>query len=159
MRKLTIEVKKIDDIKPYGNNVKKHPAEQIEQIKKSIIEFGFNDPIAIYEDGEIAEGHGRYIAAVDLGMVEVPTICLTGLSEDEQKAYRLVHNHLTTSTGFDIDVLNEELGNLHGIDMQSFGFLDVDMTDDFGDMFTDSEQKKKEPKQMQCPYCGEWFEV
>ena len=27
------------------------------------------------------------------------------------------------------------------------------------DFFVDAEQKPKEPKKIQCPHCGEWFEV
>ena len=76
MRKLSVTYMKLDQIKPYTNNAKKHPAEQVEQIKKSIEEFGFLDPVAIYGNGEIAEGHGRYIAAVELGLEEIPVILL-----------------------------------------------------------------------------------
>ena len=148
MKKLKIENKKIEEIKAYPNNVKLHPAYQIEQIKKSIQTFGFNDPIGIYENGEIAEGHGRYIAAVELGMDEVPVICLSGLTEDEQKAYRIIHNHLTTSTGFDIDLLNNELEFIHDVDMSEFGFLSVEINEDFGEMFVESEPKEKKKKQM-----------
>ena len=50
----------IDEIKMYENNAKEHPEWQVEQIKNSIIEFGFNDPIAIDENNVIIEGHGRY---------------------------------------------------------------------------------------------------
>ena len=40
---MKIEKISIEKIKPYENNAKLHPPEQIEQIKKSIIEFGNND--------------------------------------------------------------------------------------------------------------------
>lgn len=43
MEKLKVEYVPIGSIQPYANNAKLHPAEQIEQIKKSIEEFGFND--------------------------------------------------------------------------------------------------------------------
>lgn len=66
--KLKIEYVDIDTIKPYKNNAKKHPQEQIEQIKKSIQEFGNNDPIAVWNN-EIVEGHGRYLALQELGGV------------------------------------------------------------------------------------------
>lgn len=60
---MIIEKIKLSEIKPYENNAKKHPKEQIEQIKKSIQEFGMCDPIAIDENNVIIEGHGRYIAS------------------------------------------------------------------------------------------------
>ena len=56
---MKIEKISIDAIKSYENNAKLHPPEQIEQIKRSILEFGNNDPIAIDENGVIIEGHGR----------------------------------------------------------------------------------------------------
>ena len=63
---LKIEYVDINSIKPYKNNAKLHPQEQIEQIKKSIQEFGNNDPIAVWHN-EIVEGHGRYQALLELG--------------------------------------------------------------------------------------------
>ena len=68
---LKIEYIPIEDIKPYSNNAKTHPAEQIQQIKNSIIEFGFNDPLALWHD-TIVEGHGRLLAAQELGYKELP---------------------------------------------------------------------------------------
>ena len=160
MKKLKISYKKIDEINTYPNNAKKHTSEQIEQIKKSIQEFGFNDPIAIYENGEIAEGHGRYLSAVELGIKEIPVIVLEGLTEDEKKAYRIIHNQLTLNGGFDIDLLNMELEKIADLDMEQFGFeiLEID-ENDYSNYFEDAEEKTKEPKQMQCPYCGEWFDL
>ena len=65
---------KIEEIIPYKNNAKLHPQEQIEQIKKSILEFGNNDPIAIDENNVIIEGNGRYKALTQLGYTEVDCI-------------------------------------------------------------------------------------
>ena len=102
---LKIEMMKLDDIQPYENNAKIHTSEQLEQIKESIKEFGFNDPIAIDENNIIIEGHGRYFALQDLGYTEVECIRLKGLTEEQKKAYMLVHNKLTMNTGFDLDLL------------------------------------------------------
>lgn len=128
MADLKIEKVKIDDIKTYKNNAKLHPAEQIEQIKKSIQEFGFNDPIAIDEKNTIIEGHGRYIACKELGYKEIPCIRLTGLDEESKKAYMLVHNKLTMNSDFDIEVLSDELESILNVDMESYGFsFDIDL--------------------------------
>lgn len=121
MSKLKIEYIPIDDIKTYENNAKLHPAEQIEQIKKSIQEFGFNDPIAIDENNVIIEGHGRYIACKELGINEVPIIRLNELDEEHKRAYMLVHNKLTMNSDFDIDTLNFELEEIN-LDMSDYGF-------------------------------------
>lgn len=119
---MQVETINITDIKAYENNAKLHPAEQIEQIKKSIMEFGNNDPIAIDENNVIIEGHGRYIALKELGFKEVEVIRLEHLTEEQKKAYMLVHNKLTMNTDFDIELLSEELSNILDIDMGEFGF-------------------------------------
>lgn len=123
--KLKVEYYPIESIKPYENNAKIHTEEQIEQIVKSIKDFGMNDPIAIWsEDNIIIEGHGRLMACKKLGMTEVPIIRLDDLTDEQRRAYTLIHNQTTMNTGFDIDILNEELGNLD-IDMSEFGFENI----------------------------------
>lgn len=128
MNNLKIEYVDIDSIKPYKNNAKLHPEEQIEQIKKSIEQFGMADPIGVWKD-EIVEGHGRLIACKELGMKEVPIIRLDHLTDEERKAYTLAHNKLTMNSDFDFDILQEELMNIDTINMEDFGFdlsLDLD---------------------------------
>lgn len=121
MENLKIEYVDINSIKPYKNNAKEHPKEQIEQIKKSIERFGMDDPIGIWKD-EIVEGHGRLIACKELGMKKVPIIRLDHLSDEERKAYTLAHNKLTMNSDFDIDILKQELESISNINMQDFGF-------------------------------------
>lgn len=160
MNKLKVEYLPLDKLKPYKNNAKLHPAEQIEQIKKSIEKFGFNDPIAVWGDDTIIEGHGRLIAAQELGIEKVPVIRLDNLTDEERKAYTLAHNKLTMNSGFDNDLLDLELGDISGIDMTDFGFIDTAFDESLlNELFVDAPEKEKEPKKIQCPHCGEWFEV
>jgi hypothetical protein len=152
--KLTIEYVPIDSIKKYRNNAKLHPEEQIEQIKKSIEQFGMDDPIGIWKD-EIVEGHGRLIACKELGYTEVPIIRLDHLTDEERKAYTLVHNKLTMNSGFDMDILNDELMNsFDTIDMSDFGF-DIDLDIDIEE-FEDEEETVNEVNKhlLKCPACG-----
>lgn len=134
--KLEIEYIPISEIKLYPNNAKIHTAEQIEQIKKSIQEFGFNDPIGIWH-GECVEGHGRIIAATELGIETVPVIRLDELTDEQRRAYMLVHNKLTMNTDFDIDLLNIELEEIVEFDMMEYGF--------------DYEEEQKELKEVEIP--------
>lgn len=106
---MKIEKLKLSEITPYINNAKEHPQEQIDQIKGSIKEFGFNDPIAIDENNVIIEGHGRYIALQQLGAEEVEVIRLDHLSEIQKKQYIIAHNKLTMNTGFNLEKLKLEL--------------------------------------------------
>ena len=126
---LKVEYINVNELIPYTKNAKLHPAEQIEQIKKSITEFGMNDPIAIDKNNIIVEGHGRLIACKELGYTEVPIIRLDHLSDEERKAYTLAHNKLTMNSDFDLDILNDELDDILNIDMSDFGF-DLDLEDE-----------------------------
>ena len=119
--KLKVEYLPIDSIKPYAGNAKLHPAEQVEQIKNSITEFGFNDPVAIWH-GEIVEGHGRILAAKEMGIDKVPVIKLDDLTDAQRRGYILAHNKLTMNSGFDPEILAAELENLPELDMEQFGF-------------------------------------
>lgn len=124
MEPLKVEYVPVSSIHPYAHNAKQHPKEQVEQIANSIEQFGFDDPIAVDEDGMVIEGHGRLMAAKLLGMETVPVIRLIGLDDEAKRAYILAHNQLTLSSGFDIDVLNAELANIVTIDMSDFGFAE-----------------------------------
>jgi len=111
-RQLKIEYLSLDELTPYEGNVKRHPKEQIAQIAESITDYGFNDPIAIDENGLIIEGHGRYEACKELGMDKVPVIRLNGLTDEEKREYIIVHNKITMNSGFDMKKLKLELNKL-----------------------------------------------
>lgn len=124
MGELKIEYVPKESLKPYLNNAKIHTAEQVEQIKQSIREFSFNDPIAVWHEDEIIEGHGRLLAVMEMPEIEtVPIIRLDDLTDEQRKAYMLVHNKLTMNTDFDQNLLSIELNDIiDDIDMTVFGF-------------------------------------
>ena len=117
---LKVEYVNISTIKPYKRNAKTHPKEQIEQIKKSIQEFGNCDPIGVWH-GEIVEGHGRYLALKELSETTIPIIRLDSLTDEQRRAYGLVHNQLTMNSPWDLPALDLELADLD-FDMGEFGF-------------------------------------
>lgn len=149
---LKIEYVDINSIKPYEKNAKQHPKEQIEQIKKSIEQFGMDDPIGIWKD-EIVEGHGRLIACKQLGYTEVPIIRLDHLNDEERKAYTLAHNKLTMNSDFDFELLEEELQNILNINMEDFGFENIEI--DWSTVEDLSEKTYDEPthNMLECPKC------
>lgn len=149
---------KINELTPYENNAKVHTDEQIEQIKKSIELFGMNDPIGVWgKDNIIVEGHGRLEALKELGYNEVECIRLDHLTDEERKAYTLAHNKINMNTDFNFTLLDEELADIETINMEDFGFIEAEDID-LDDFFEESKPKEKEPKKIQCPKCGEWFE-
>ena len=154
--KLKIEYLPLHEIKEYPNNAKIHTAEQIEQIKKSIQEFGMNDPIAVWKDNEVIEGHGRLIALTELGYTEAPVIRLDNLTDEQRKAYMLVHNKLTMNTGFNFDILESELDSIENYDMEDFGFAITER--DYQDLNTSREYSTDDFDDDKfkhvCPKCG-----
>lgn len=100
------------ELLPYARNARTHSDTQVSQLAASIKEFGFNNPVAIDADGMILCGHGRVMAAQKLGLTEVPTVCLSHLSDTQKKAYILADNKLALNAGWDNDMLKVELEDL-----------------------------------------------
>lgn len=101
---------------PYAKNPRTHSAEQIEQICKSIKEFGWTMPILVDENDGIIAGHGRFEAARKLGIEEVPVVVAGGWSEAQKRAYVIADNKLTENGGWDDELLKAELLALQAAD-------------------------------------------
>ena len=132
---MKIETVSLIDITPYVNNAKLHPQKQIDQIKASILEFGFNDPIAVDENNVIIEGHGRYMALMQLDETETQIIRLDHLTEAQKKAYILAHNKLTLNSDFDFELLRVEFETLKELDfdLTLTGFEETEIDELFPD--------------------------
>ena len=91
--RLSITYRAITDIIPDPRNARTHPKRQIDQLKASIQEFGFTNPILVDPGGHIIAGHGRLQAARTMGFADVPTIILSGLSEVQKRALRIADNN------------------------------------------------------------------
>lgn len=132
---VNMESAKIENIKPYKKNAKKHPKKQIQQIANSIKEFGFNQPLVLDKNNEIIVGHGRLEGAKLLGMEEVPVIYKENLTEKQVKAYRLADNKLNESD-WEMELVIEELKGLENeglVELTGFDkdlLLEVDEKDD-----------------------------
>lgn len=116
----------IDKLLPYAMNSRTHSEEQINQVASSIKEFGFTNPVLVDEQNGIIAGHGRTLAAKKLGMDEVPTICLDGLTGAQKKAYVIADNQLALNAGWDMGALKLELESLQEMefDIELLGFDD-----------------------------------
>ena len=160
---MKIEKVKIEEIKLYENNAKIHPEWQVEQIKNSIIEFGFNDPIAIDENNVIIEGHGRYLALKELDYTEVEIIRLDHLTEEQKVAYAIAHNKLTMNTDFDTEKLRTELSKLEesNFDLSVLGFENIELEEimevDFEEVLEIEEEETENERtrhKLICPHCN-----
>lgn len=118
---LKIEYVSLESLRPYEKNARAHGKEDLKAIIASIQDFGFNDPIGVWHD-VIVEGHGRWLAAKEIGMEKVPVIRLDELTDEQRKAYALAHNKTAELSGWDFDVLAAELKDISEFDMSLFGF-------------------------------------
>lgn len=136
----------IEDLKPYENNARLHPQEQIDKIENSINEFGFITPVIIDENNMILVGHGRTEAAKQAGLKEVPYKRVTNLTDEQKRAYILADNKLSDIAEWDEELLQMELDNIT-LDMSAFGFDDL-MEQEFevnDDDFKINDIEEKEP--------------
>lgn len=121
---MDVKLLPIVDIKPYSKNAKKHPDKQVAKIAASIKEFGFKQPLVITKDNEVIVGHGRLLAALELGLEEVPVLIADDLTPAQVKAYRLADNKLNESD-WDMDLVIPELKELG--DLASLTGFDMDL--------------------------------
>lgn len=114
----------IDKLVPYARNARTHSREQILQLRASLREFGFVNPIICDKNYNIIAGHGRVIAAREEGMTEVPCVFAEHLTEAQKRAYILADNRLALNAGWDEELLALEFGELKdlGFDLELTGF-------------------------------------
>ena len=112
----------VSRLKPYEKNAKIHGTNQIEKLKASIEEFGFLTPCLIDEEYNLIAGHGRVMAAKDLGMESVPCVFVEGLTEAQRKAYILADNRLGELGEWDMELVISELEDLKAMD------FDIELT-------------------------------
>jgi ParB-like chromosome segregation protein Spo0J len=119
-----IERWSLDKLTPYARNSRTHSDEQVAQLAASIREWGWTTPVLVDEDGGIIAGHGRVLAARQLGMVEVPVVVARGWSDAKRRAYVIADNKLALNAGWDAEMLALELGELGelGFDLELTGF-------------------------------------
>jgi DNA modification methylase len=114
---LKVEYRAPESLKPSPRNARTHSKKQLAKIEASVRQFGFVNPILIDAAGEIIAGHGRYAAAVTIGLKQIPTICLDRMSEADRRAYRIADNRLAELSGWDDELLKIELSFLSEIDI------------------------------------------
>ena len=106
---------RIDELIPYENNAKIHGPDQIEQLQRSLREFGFVSPVLIDEGKNLIAGHGRVEAARAEGMTEVPYVTVSDLTEAQRRAYIIADNRLTEAGVWDAGRLKLELQELQAL--------------------------------------------
>ena len=133
-----VEMWAVENLVPYVRNARQHPPEQIDQIAASMERFGFTIPMLVAEDGTVIAGHGRLMAAAQLGLAEVPVMVARGWSEEDRRLYTLADNRLAEIAEWDPEMLRIELGELR----EDFGIEDMGLigfsADDLAEILPDA---------------------
>ena len=124
-----IEFWPIERLRPYARNAKMHGPDQVARIAASMARFGWTVPCMVGDDGELIAGHGRVLAATELGLAEVPVIRLGHLDEAERRAYRIADNKLTELGDWDEGLLRDEVAGLlaEDFDLSLLGFAEDEL--------------------------------
>src|SRR5688572_29173034 len=150
---------RVKDLVLNPDNCRTHSKRQIAQLKASISEFGFLNPILVDDRRRVIAGHARCDAAKQLGLEEVPVIVLTGLSEAKRRALALADNKIPANAGWDLERLAIELAALpellldDGLDISITGFESAEIDQliiDFNDQPADPTDDFDETEQAPC---------
>ena len=114
---------------PYARNARTHSPQQIAQLAASIREWGWTVPVLVDEVGTIIAGHGRVLAAQQLGIADVPVMVARGWSEAQRRAYVIADNKLAENAGWDEALLKIEVGDLvsMGFEVPLLGFSESEI--------------------------------
>jgi hypothetical protein len=138
-----VERRPIEKLLPYARNARLHSDDQVAQIAASIREYGWTVPALVNEEGTLIAGHGRVLAARQLGIEDIPTMVAVGWTEGQIKAYRIADNKIALNSDWDASLLKLELQDLQsfGVDLESLGFA----AKEIGDLFGDSQRDQFYP--------------
>ena len=156
----------ISDIKPYQNNARTHSTQQIEQIVKSIKEFGFTNPLLIDNDFNLIAGHGRLEAIrwlnnfdyKDKPITQLPAVIISDLSDTQRRALVIADNKIALNAGWDLDILKDELESLENenYDMDLLGFSDREISEIL-DSVSDNDGGKQEYSNKELDFSNDDF--
>jgi len=124
-----VVLRKPDQLTPYKRNARKHSERQVDQLAYAITRWGFTVPLLIDEDNGVLAGHGRLLAAIKLGLADVPCVVARGWDEDKKRSYAIADNKLGLNSQWDDELLRLELHDLQSIDggLATMGFSEKEI--------------------------------
>lgn len=144
---MEINMMNVEELIPYVNNPRDND-QAVDAVASSIKNFGFKVPIVIDSENEVIAGHTRLKAAKKLGMDQVPTIIADDLDENQVRAFRLADNRVGELADWDKEMLEVELLDIDGLDMEQFGFDELETLLEDDEIVEDEfdEEVPEEPK-------------
>ncbi|MBS3937606.1 MAG: site-specific DNA-methyltransferase [Peptococcaceae bacterium] len=126
----------IDKLVPYARNARTHSKEQILQLRSSLREFGFVNPVIVDKHYNVIAGHGRILAAKEEGLSVIPCVFAEHLTEAQKRAYIIADNRLALNAGWDAEMLAVEIADLQAsdFDVSLLGFDDAELNQLMGNV-------------------------
>ncbi len=127
---LVISALPLTALAPYAENARTHSPTQVTQIAASIAEFGFVNPVLVDAEGVLIAGHGRVMAAKQLGLATLPVLRLGHLSPAQARALRLADNQIALNSGWDEALLAAEIARIRDeavVDLDVLGFSGMEL--------------------------------
>ena len=142
-----------DKLIPYVNNARTHSPEQIKELRSSLREFGFVNPVIIDREYNVIAGHGRLMAAKEEGITEVPCVYVDHLTDAQKKAYILADNRMAMDAGWDEELLRVEIESLQAADFDPLltGFDEKELSKLFDDGIEAEEDDFDVDAELQKP--------
>lgn len=140
----SVERRSVGTLTEYARNTRTHTQEQIDAIAEAIKEWGWTNPVLIDEGGKIIAGHGRVMAARQMGLAEVPVMVARGWTEAQKRAYVIADNKLYERGGWDAEMLASEVLELSdlGANIDILGLSDKELAGIFPEIEDgDAEEK------------------
>lgn len=148
MAEMKVVYMAVSELVPYENNPRNNE-KAVEAVANSIQEFGFKNPIIVDRQKVIVSGHTRRLAALKLGLDQVPVVYADDLTEDQIKAFRLADNRVAEMAAWDEDLLKEEMAKAVDFEFGDYGFDQKELDE--------IVKKDVNIKTHKCPRCGmEW---
>jgi hypothetical protein len=162
---LAVVWRRIEALRPDPANPRSHSPKQIRQLTRSIGAFGFNVPILVDRTLRIVAGHGRLLAAQDLGWREVPTILLDHLSEAEARAFMIADNRVAESAAWNNTLLIEQLREISldapdfAIETTGFELSEIELLTGGGGLGKRKSSRRPTPRPapLTIASAGEWW--
>ena len=162
---LAVVWRRIEVLRPDPANPRSHSAKQIRQLVRSIGAFGFNVPILVDRTLRIVAGHGRLLAARELGWREVPTILLDHLSETQARAFMIADNRVAETAAWNNTVLGEQLKEISfaapdfAIETTGFELSEIEELTAGGSLGTRKRSRRPTPRPAPptVASAGEWW--
>jgi len=126
-----IEYLSTSAVKPNPRNPRTHSEKQIDQLVRSVLEFGLTLPLLVDGDNTIVKGNAIFAALKQLGVDSIPVLRVDHLSSAQLRAYVIADNRTALNAGWDVEILKEDFEAILECDLDvtitGFDFAEIDL--------------------------------